>query len=372
MLVGVDARCLNTTHPRGMGKYVSEFISHVESAAQISWQFFADRPEITFHTPPRTACKIDLFDMKGYRFHSWEQLGLPLRANRNRVDLLHCTATTMPVWQPVPTVVTVHDTLPWKSPVVERYERWYRHWLTPQAYRRSAAVITISQSSRRDILDLWPWLEQKLHVIPHGVSDVYLNTPRFPRSTVAMEAAVDVPYVLYIGGAIERKRFSWALDIFTRLENANVRLLVCGFNDPERRLASERLAPNLKEKVRFLPYVSEAEMPSLYQDAALVIYPTLYEGFGLPALEAQAVGTPVLFSDLASLSELKGPGAETLPTDDLEAWVTACRRILSQRSELQNSMPASRTWARRFSWGESAERHVDVYRSVLKKSHPQR
>ena len=368
--IAVDARCLNTDHLRGMGKYVSELLSHSGPEDEFDWLLLSDRPETRFNFPSGIAHKSDLFDMRGYRFHSWEQVGLPRRSCERKADLLYCTATTLPFWQPIPTVVAVHDTLPWVGQVADRYERWYRHSLIPAAYKKCAAVITISQSSRRDILSLWPGLDQKLHVIPHGVSDIYFTDSRFDRSEMIDNAVGNSPYLLYIGGAIERKRFSWALKVFEALSYPGLFLVACGFSEEERSSIPKQLEQSLRERVRFLPYVPESEMPSLYRHAKVVLYPTLYEGFGFPALEAQAVGAPVFFSDVSSLSELKGPAAETLPVDDLVAWVDACRRVLSQGGFPSRLEEESRLWARRYSWSESAAGHARVFMSVLEGGTP--
>jgi len=368
--IAVDARCLNTDHLRGMGKYVSELLSHSGPEDEFDWLLLSDRPETRFNFPSGIAHKSDLFDMRGYRFHSWEQVGLPRRSCQRKADLLYCTATTLPFWQPIPTVVTVHDTLPWVGQVADRYERWYRHSLIPAAYKKCAAVITISQSSRRDILSLWPELDQKLHVIPHGVSDIYFTDSRFDRSEMIDNAVGNSPYLLYIGGAIERKRFSWALKVFEALSYPGLFLVACGFSEEERSSIPKQFEQSLRERVRFLPYVPESEMPSLYRHAKVVLYPTLYEGFGFPALEAQAVGAPVFFSDVSSLSELKGPAAETLPIDDLVAWVHACRRVLSQGGLPSRLEEESRLWARRYSWSESAAGHARVFMSVLEGGTP--
>lgn len=366
ILVGVDARCLNTDHLRGMGKYVSECISHVDASQQLRWQLFGDRPETAFHQPPGVSATIELFDFKGYRFHTWEQMGLPMRCRRRHVDLLHCTATSLPFWQPVPTIVTIHDMLPWRSPLAG-YEQWYRHRLLPGAYKRAAAIITISESSRRDILDAWPWLAEKLHVIPHGISDIFLEADEFPRPDLATAMIGEARYLLYVGGAIERKRFGWALKVFDSLGLEQLKLLVCGFSGQERQVAMADLSPQFAGRVSFLPFVPEEEMPGLYQHAELVLYPTLYEGFGFPALEAQAVGTPVLFSDLASLSELKGPHAEILPVENLDAWIAACRKIVMRGRRSIGASTFETKWASQFSWAVSAQRHLDVYQAALER-----
>lgn len=364
--IGIDARCLNTLHLRGMGKYVIELITHTNRLANVEWWFFADRPDTMFHKPLEIAGIIDLFDFKGYRFHTWEQIGLPWRSQGARMQVLHCAATTLPYWQPIPTIVTIHDALPWHDTELQPYEKWYWHRLIPAAFRKCAAVITISESSRRDILDLWPDLEHKLHVIPHGVSDTYLNAKGKILPLQLLDIVGTVPYLLYIGGSLERKRFSWAIRLLTHLNVPNLRLLACGFSEVEREQMCHKVELSLRDRIVFLPFVEEDNMAQLYRQAVAVLYPTLYEGFGFPALEAQAVGTPVLFSALGSLSELVGPAAEILPPDDLDSWLQTCQRLLSQRSESQIPNEAARQWARQFSWAVSAARHLELYQRVAK------
>jgi alpha-1,3-rhamnosyl/mannosyltransferase len=347
-----------------MGKYVSEFTAHIGAAENVIWRFFADRPETIFHAPKGIDGRTELFNVKGYRFHSWEQVGLPRRARRSGIQVLHCPATTLPYSQPVPTVVTLHDTLPWKKTYSEPYERWYRNTLLPSAYRKCAAIITDSESSRQDILNLWPWLEPKLHVIPLGVADIYHSTEEFSLSSHLQVSIGSSPYFLYIGGAIARKRFTWAAEVFRNLRFPNLKLVVCGFSDEERKSIQNQLDTDFRDRIIFLGYVDESDMPSLYQQAVGVLYPTLYEGFGLPALEAQAVGTPVLLSDLSSLSELKGPGTEVLPVKDLHAWIQTCHRLLDQRAVARVPNKAARLWAKEFSWNASAARHMQIYREA--------
>ena len=363
--VGIDARCLNTDHLRGMGKYVSAMLSHARDANDLRWTLFGDRPEAPFHKPPDLEARKDLFNFRGYRFHTWEQVGLPLRARRANVDILHCTGTTLPLWQPMRTLVTLHDGLLWQSPGGERLNAgWYLERLIPAAFHRAWGIITISEQSRRDILGMWPSLEPKLHLIPHGIADSYLHAGHASPPEGVLAALEGSGYLLYVGGGLKRKRFDWALRVFQRLDHPGVRLCVCGFSHEGSLTAQAGLESHLRGRVLFLPFVAESEMPGLYRNAIAVLYPTLYEGFGFPVVEAQAVGTPVLFSAVGSLQELSGPGAEILPTEDIEAWVTTARRLVSERGGSLSVNEHARSWARRFSWSESARRHVELYRKA--------
>jgi alpha-1,3-rhamnosyl/mannosyltransferase len=140
--------------------------------------------------------------------------------------------------------------------------------------------------------------------------------------------------------------------------------VVLGVPAASHDAARAALAPGIRARVLFAPFVAQAAMPRLYQNAAALLYPTLYEGFGFPALEAQAVGTPVLMSALGSLAELVGPGAVVLAPEDRDGWVAALRRALTHND---NPEPARR-WARQFSWDASAAAHRAIYRHAAGRS----
>ena len=362
--IGLVARCLNTAHIRGMGRYVYELLEQSVSPGDISWLLFGDDPRYPMTMPDSPRIVPDVFPFRGDRFNLWEQVGLPRRAAAARVDVLHCTEGTLPVWQPVPTVVTVHDTLMWEEHDGSAGARLYFDRVVPAALRRCAAVITISESSRHDILARWPWLEGKLSVIPHGIGQAY-----FSEEVTALPAALagvleGRRYLVYLGGPMERKRFSWAVDVLANARDKSLHLVACGFGEAVRGKAAAALGDDLRGRVHFAPYISEPELRSLYRGASAVLYPTLYEGFGFPAVEAQASGVPVLMSPLGSLKELVGPLALVVPPHDMAAWQAALDEALAMQAAGVPSAVKAKAWARNFMWAESFARHLEVYRRV--------
>lgn len=362
--VAVDARCLNVPHIRGMGKALFELIRRTATSGAVHWHLFGDRPDIPLTAPQHALVDVSVFETRGYRFAAWEQWSLPRAATRLGVDVLHAPGTTLPWWQPVPTVVTLHDMIPWQTDDAGWPAGFYRDRLLPAAYERAAAIITISNSSRRDILARWPALKQKLHVIPHGIDERYLEAePEFEPLEIDGRH-IKEPFVLYIGGADARKRPTWALQAWWGLSPDVPTLVICGV-EPEAHERMRQMVPRqLQDRVIFAPFISEKDMPRLYMRAAAVLYPTLYEGFGLPVIEAHAVGTPILFSDVGSLGELKGPSAVVLPVDDLQAWVRALRLIVQSRPARYGPDRIARAWARQYSWDACAERTLKVYRAA--------
>lgn len=343
-----------------MGKYLRELLARSGDAREIRWELLSDRPDLPLHAPKAANIGVERFEMRGFRFHAWEQLALPARVRRMRPDLLHCPGGRLPWWQPVPTVITLHDAMPWLLAEAEWPAGWYRDQLVPRALRKCAAIITVSESSRRDIVGLWPQLLPKVHVIPIGVGDEYLHAAPAPLSPALQANGIRPPYLLYVGAHIARKRLNWALQTWEEIADDGVSLVICGVDSAPAGLL-DGIAPEMRSRVCFLPFVAEPEMPGLYLNAAAVLYPTEYEGFGLPALEAQAVGTPVMVGNVNGLSELNGPAAHVLPLQDLAAWVETARSLVDQRRHDPRPNERSRSWARGFSWDTCAARTLAVY-----------
>jgi glycosyltransferase involved in cell wall biosynthesis len=240
---------------------------------------------------------------------------------------------------------------------------FYRDRVLPAAYHRAGAIITVSNTSRRDILARWPALQTKLHVISPGVDNRYLEAEADARPITIGDRVVSEPYLLYVGGADPRKRLMWALQSWWAGAASHASMVVCGLESSAHAQVRHSVPRELQERLFLAPFVSEDEMPRLYMRAAAVLYPSLYEGFGMPVVEAQAVGTRVLFSDVGSLSELKGPGAVVLPVDDLEAWVRAVQLLVDARSTSGPDRIA-RAWAGQYSWDAYTDRTLKVYHSL--------
>lgn len=362
--VGLVARCLNTEHIRGMGKYVFELLQQSNPQDGLEWYLFGDDPRYNMITPDRKQTTVDIFAFRGDRFHLWEQIGLPLRTIKRDIDVLHCTEGTLSYWQPKPTVVTVHDTLSWDERGDTPVETAYYDTVLPAALKKSAAVITISESSKTDILARWPWLEGKLTVIPHGIEDAYF-TPDIEEIPTDLQAFIgNAPYLVYMGGPLERKRFKWASEVLAKIGHPSLKLIACGFGSEARHSATSNLPASLKDRVHFANFLSDPELRALYRGAQAVLYPTLYEGFGFPAVEAQAAGVPVIFSALGSLKELIGPLALVAPPDDMDAWLVAVAEAMSMGTHRADRARAASAWARQFAWKESFEKHLAVYQKV--------
>ncbi len=361
--VAVDARTLNTPHLRGIGKALYQLIRRTVASGAIEWHLFADRPDRPICVPDG-AHAVSVFETPGNPVHAWEQWSLPRAARDCGANLLHAPGTSLPWWQPVPTIVTLQDTIPWQHRDGATTRNFYRDRLLPAAYHRAAAIITISENSRKDILARWPALKPKLHVVSLGVDERYLEAQPDHAPLSIGDQPITEPYLLYFGGADPRKRLMWALQAWWRGGADRSILVVCGLEAGAHAEFRKSIPRDLQHRVIVAPFLSEEEMPRLYMRAVAVLYPSLYEGFGLPVIEAQSVGTPVLFSGVGGLSELNGPGAMVLPVDDLEAWARTVSNLLDARQARFGPDRIARAWAGQYSWDAYVERTLAVYDSV--------
>jgi len=349
--VAVDARCLNTGHLHGTSKMMHELVRRTASSGAVHWTLLSTRHD---------------------RFHMWEQWSLPSSARRLGVDLLHAPAGTMPWWQPVPTVVTLHDTIAWQQDTDALPAGFYRDRLLPAAYERAAAIITTSNNARRNILARWPILKQKLHVIPRGVDERYLEAEADQQPMVIADQVVREPYVLYVGGAAPLQRLAWALQAWAgSSEQRPTTMVVCGVEtfarDAVSQIVRQMVPHSLHDRLILAPFIPDDDMPRLYMRASAVLYPGLRDGLGLPVIEAHAVGTPVLFSDVDELSELKGPAAIVLPVDDLQAWIRALDLAVQSQAHRAGPDRVARAWAAQYSWDACVDRTLAVYHDVAER-----
>ncbi|MBN1640994.1 MAG: glycosyltransferase family 4 protein [Anaerolineae bacterium] len=305
---------------------------------------------------------------------AWEQFVAPIVVQRERIDVLHAMAFVSPVLSPCPSVVTVLDLSFLHYPsAFKPGKRLYLRWMTALSARRARRVVAISESTRRDVI-------AHLHVAPAHVHTVHCGVdPRFaplPAAALAdfrRRKGLPARFVLFLGTIEPRKNVAMLIDAFARLvgadpaATADLHLVIAGArgwyaNDVYARAEASGIA----DRVHFPGYVPEEEKALWYGAATCFCYPSLYEGFGLPPLEAMACGVPVITSDRSSLPEVVGDGGLTVPPDDGAALSAALWRVITEpalRDELGQRGPAR---AARFTWTEAARQTVDVYRQALK------
>lgn len=296
-------------------------------------------------------------------------LGFPLVLLRDRIDLAHFQYVAPPLC-PCPTVVTVHDISFELFPEnFHPLERKRMQWLVPFSARKAAHVITVSEFSRRAIMQRYGVPEQRISVTHEGVSDNFRQAR--DAAWVASRTArfgLAKPYVLGVGNLQPRKNLERLLKAFARLRGAGVAwdlVLVGQTAWHGQRVHALVRDLGITDAVRFTGYLGEEELIALYRQAAVFAFPSLYEGFGLPVVEAMACGAPVLTSNAASLPEVAGDAAILVDPYSENEIHDGLRRLVEDGDLRAELSARGKLQAARYSWRSTAAQTAEIYARCL-------
>lgn len=304
---------------------------------------------------------------------TWGNLALARAARRLELDLVHdpngiAPFLTMPA--SVRCVVTIHDAFAYVYPHAHNLlDNWRFRWMLPAAARRADAVITDSEHSRSDLLRYLCLPAPRVHTIPCGIDSRFVPVPDgSERRAVLGRYGITRPYLLYVGGINARKNIARLFEAYAlvRQRYPELALVVAGkrqWRTAAIDAAFERL--ELAQHVHFTGYFEEADLPALYSAAEVFVFPSLYEGFGLPPLEALACGTPVVTSAVASLPEVVGDAALTVDPYDVAGLEAAIERALADSALREDLRRRGLARAAGFTWERAAQATLAVYREVL-------
>lgn len=329
MRAGIDVAPLVLDNA-GTARYVRAIVGALEARGDVELE------RLTWGGPGRVTAAV--------RDVAWYPLALPY-ARARRLDLLHCTTFRAPLRAPLPVVVTVHDLAVVRHPeLFTAWTRLYARTLLLPVLRAAAAVVTVSAFTKREVVELAGVREERVHVAPNAAGEPFV--PDGPGPVAGGD------YVLAVGTLEPRKNLARLAEATRRL---GVELRVAGAVG----WGSVGIdAPH----VRWLGRPDDGELASLYRGALCLAYPSLYEGFGIPVLEAMRCGCPVVTSAGGAMEEVAGAAAELVDPYDEASIAAGIERALARREELR---AAGLARAARFDWAASAEAVVGAYRAVV-------
>ena len=371
MRIAIDAR---KYRDYGIGTYVRNLLRQLaRQDAQNEYVVFCRASECdiieelgsSFRAVPETAAPYSIA----------EQFAIPMALRREAADLFHAPHYVLPPLTPCTSVVTIHDCIHLRFPqyLPSKLGYAYARGQMWTATHRAARVITVSEASKRDILRYFRVPESRIDVIYNAIDDRFWQEP--PADEVARvreRYRLTDPFILYAGNIKPHKNLERLIQSFHLLrqgspELRDVQLLIIG--DEISKYATLRRAVHshkLHMHVRFFGFVSDQTLAALYRLADAFVFPSLYEGFGLPPLEAMASGTPVITSNVSSRPEVVGDAALMIDPYEPEAIADAMRRVLTDaglRGELRRK---GLLRAREFSWERSIARVREIYAEVMK------
>ena len=302
------------------------------------------------------------------------QFEIAWAAHRCGLELIHDPTGSLPLLLVhARRIVTIHDAIPFTLAATSTTFDWliYHIWL-PLAVRYVDAVITDSQQSKLDIIRNLPVITEKVTIISIAANRSYQPLSREDVQVTLARYGLDFPYLLYVGSIEPRKNLIRLLQAYAMLHAWSPRwhLVIVGARNfwKSSPVAEAVEKQNLKEWVHFTGYIPETDLPALYNGADLFVFPSLYEGFGLPVLEAMACGTPVVTSRTSSLPEVAGDAALLVDPHNVDEIAAAMQRVLSDPGLAGELCAKGLARAAEFSWERTARETIAVYERVLGKS----
>ncbi len=302
-----------------------------------------------------------------------EQVVLSWRLARLSLDLYHATHYVLPLVAPRRVVVTIHDIIHLLYPefLPNRLAFLYAQRMIRRSLGRADWVISDSQNTRTDLMDYFEVGGEKIRHIYPGVAAEFLQ--RLPPEEIEgrrQRFGLARPYLLFVGNPKPHKNLDNVVRAYARVvgggAGSDVDLVCVGGRDGSDARVRERAAQlGLDERVRLLGHVDPEELPALYQGATLFLYPTLYEGFGLPVVEAMASGVAVITSNNSALREIAEGFAELVDPLDVDAIAAAIRRCLADADHRAALAERGRRRSLDFDWRRTAEQTLEVYRAAL-------
>ncbi|MCF7765390.1 MAG: glycosyltransferase family 4 protein [Verrucomicrobia bacterium] len=303
----------------------------------------------------------------------WHQTRLPARCRELGLDVIHVPSYRRMLWRkPCALVSTIHDLAPFH--VRGKYDparMFYGRVVARALARRQDGVIAISQNTANDITRFFGIPSERLHLIHNGIDHDRFQPgdPEAARHQVSRRWNLNKPFFLYVS-RLEHpaKNHVRLIEAFTRFkrETGSDWLLALGGSDwhgAEAIYESAR-ASEVNDSIRFLGFVPDDVLPDLYRAAGTMVYPSLFEGFGFPPIEAMACGCPVISSTSGSLAEVVAEAAERIEPEDITAIQTALNRLATDPARGDQLRRAGLLNARRFNWSDNARQVLDLYRRV--------
>ncbi len=367
MKIGIEAERANLPNPTGVEKYAAELIrnlSRLDTTNQYIL-YFRTKPQDWFSQLPKN------FSVKVIPFPKfWTQLRLSWEMMWHPVDVLFIPASALPLWHPKKSVVTVHDiAFEIFEGIYTGFMNYYQKFVARFAVRRAAKVVSVSEASKKDLVNIYHTDPNKITVTPLGLDSIFK-----PMSYEVVQPVLDKydlvyqKYVLFVGTLQPRKNIERLVDAYQQIRKENhieEKLIIAG----GRGWLYEPILKKIKTagidgSVKYLDYLPKEDLPYLYAGAKLLTLPALYEGFGLPPLEAMASGVPVVVSNLSSLPEVVGDAGVLVDPNSVDSIADGLLKVLNDNNLRQQMIAKGLERSKLFTWENTARKTLQVIESL--------
>ncbi|TAN43405.1 MAG: glycosyltransferase family 1 protein [Nitrospirae bacterium] len=373
MKIAVDAFPLLSKHKSGIPNYVRNILSHILDEDTADEYFLYSKNPVMFQDRPNLRCRVKhsaTAESSSYGNTLWLFSKGVQMMKQDCIDIFWGTRQMLPPFLPggIKKVLTVYDLVWHYFPgTMDAYNRLVMNFFTKSSIRSADHIITISDASRKALVDVMRISEERISVI-YPAADGYMPLDKNDSALYISEKyQTNKDYVLTVSTIEPRKNLPMLLKIFSKFKHSGIQLLIAGASGWKNSaiFAEYRRLGFSEDQVRFLGYVPDEDMNRLYSGARLFLFPSIYEGFGIPPLEAMAAGTPVITSNSSSLPEVTGDYGMLLDPHDLSGWQDAIDKVLYSRTLQDDLVHKGLQSAKRFSWEHSASQTLEIFKKLV-------
>jgi glycosyltransferase involved in cell wall biosynthesis len=379
MKIGIEAQRIFRKKKHGMDMVALELIRNLQSIDSENEYIIFIKPDED-DTVLQESANFKIVRLKGGFYPLWEQIALPRAAKKAGCQLLHCTSNTAPVFTSIPLVVTLHDIIYMESSYLkilkgsgslyQKFGNLYRKLFVPWIVKKSDAIITVSHFEKNRIGQFFGMNKSlSLRAVYNGVSE-YFKPVNDQQELKRVKEKYHLPdrYFFFLGNTDPKKNTNGTLKAFSdflKQSGSHMKLVMLDYDRQElEKLLTEIGDKGLIDKIVLTGYVVNTDLPAIYSQCELFLYPSLRESFGIPMLESMACGAPVITSNTSSMPEVAGDAAAIINPFKPEEITAAMIRILTEK-ELRESMIAEGLiQAAKFSWKAMAENVLAIYREL--------
>ncbi|MBW7846743.1 MAG: glycosyltransferase family 4 protein [Bacteroidales bacterium] len=379
MKIGIEGQRLFRVKKHGMDMVALELIRNLQQIDTQNEYFIFIKPDED-HDCLKETPNFHIIELGGGPYPSWEQIALPKAASRFGCQLLHCTSNTAPVFTSIPLVVTLHDIIYLESvSLFKKGGTWYqktgnmyRRFVVPRVVERSKKIITVSHFEKNRIRQFFgfPENDQRLVAIYNGVSEHFQPiTDRQILTEVKDKYHLPDHYFFFLGNTDPKKNTKGTLQAFDQyLKTAAnpVKLVMLDYEkNALKALLDEIGSPGLEEHIHLTGYVKNTDLPAIYTQAELFLYPSLRESFGIPMLEAMRCGVPVITSNTSSMPEVSGGAAAIIDPFKPHEITQAMHRLTKDEQYRKELINKGLEQSAKFSWRNMAIEVLKLYENLI-------
>ncbi len=373
MKIGIDASLLVRKEIGGTGRFLTNLLKHILELDKTN-QYFLFAP-----------CRLENYTAKGfsvittkenkiipsqYYFPFWLNFVLPKELKKNKIDVFFQINLFLPLfcnYKEIKFITTIHDAIPKINPHYRDFlYRIYSNIFLPFSIRKSQAIITVSNNSKKDLINFYNIPQNKIRVIYEAADERFKpkKLSQEEKRKIFSKYNLSGDFILYVGAIDNRKNITGILKIGDLIRNSgkNIKIVLVGklgFN-------SKKIMKEVKKRnyVIHLDNVGDEDLPCFYNLAKALLFPSFYEGFGLPSLEAMQSGLPILASNTSSLGEIVNEGGITHHPEDHESFARDIIKLLDDDAFFQEMRDKAILRAAEFNWAESTNKLIDIFNKI--------